>query len=154
MNLQDYKIKVLKRTFKRCIIAMIIQIILGIIFGIFYRWLLLFTFFAIIPVIYLADRIFMIIKWNIVEGIIEDVTLLNDFDQPCTEAHITFQTEDNAEHECVFTIGYYGDFEEGIEPELENMLQKDRELFLHKKVPVFYSTKDANKCMVYLEDSQ
>ena len=76
----------------------------------------------------------MIIKWNIVEGIIEDVTLLNDFDQPCTEAHITFQTEDNAEHECVFTIGYYGD--------------------LHKKVPVFYSTKDANKCMVYLEDSQ
>ena len=44
--------------------------------------------------------------------------------------------------------------EEGIEPELENMLQSDKKLFMKKKVPVFYSPKDVNRCIVYLEDSQ
>lgn len=38
--------------------------------------------------------------------------------------------------------------------ELENMLQSDKELFMKKKVPVFYSPKDVNRCIVYLEDSQ
>ena len=154
MSEHEYKSKVLKRTFRRCLIAVIITAIPGTILGIFNRWLLLFALFIFIPVLYLVDRIFMLIKWDFVMGIIEDVTLLNDFDQPCTEAHIIFQTEDNAEHECVFTIGQYGDYEEGIETELECMLQKDRELFLKKKVPVFYSPKDVNKCMAYLEDSQ
>lgn len=110
--------------------------------------------FAIIPIIYLVNRFFVIIKWNLVEGIIEDVTLVNDFNQPYTEAHIIFKTKDNMEHECCFTIGHYGDYEEGIEPELENMLQSDKELFMKKKVPVFYSPKDVNRCIVYLEDSQ
>ena len=87
-------------------------------------------------------------------GIIEDVTLVNDFNQPYTEAHIIFKKKDNMEHECRFTIGHYGDYEEGIEPELENMLQSDKELFMKKKVPVFYSPKDVNRCIVYLEDSQ
>lgn len=112
------------------------------------------SLFAIIPIIYLVNRFFVIIKWNLVEGIIEDVTLVNDFNQPYTEAHIIFKTKDNMEHECRFTIGHYGDYEEGIEPELENMLQSDKELFMKKKVPVFYSPKDVNRCIVYLEDSQ
>lgn len=135
-------------------IAVIIMAIPGIIAGFFNRWLLLVTLFAIIPIIYLAHRFFMIIKWNLVEGIVEDVTLFNDFDQPYTEAHIIFKTKDNIEHECLFTIGHYGDYEEGIEPELENMLQSDKELFMKKKIPVFYSPKDVNRCMVYLEDAQ
>ena len=120
----------------------------------FNRWLFLAALFAIIPIIYLVNRFFVIIKWNLVEGIIEDVTLVNDFNQPYTEAHIIFKTKDNMEHECRFTIGHYGDYEEGIEPELENMLQSDKELFMKKKVPVFYSPKDVNRCIVYLEDSQ
>ena len=154
MNEHKYKSKVLKRTFKRCMIAVIIMAILGIIAGLFNSWLFLVALFAIIPIIYLVNRFLMIIKWNLVEGIIEDVTLVNDFDQPCTEAHIIFKTKDNIEHECLFTIGHYGDYEEGIEPELENMLQNDKELFMKKKIPVFYSPKDVNRCMVYLEDSK
>lgn len=154
MNVHEYKSKVLKRTFKRCMIVAIIMAILGIIIGIFNRWFLVVALFAIIPVIYLANRFFMVIKWNLVEGVIEDVTLLNDFEQPRTEAHIMFKTKDNAEHECIFTIEQYGDYEEGIEPELDKMLQRDKELFMKKKVPVFYSPIDINKCMVYLEDSQ
>ncbi len=154
MSEHEYKHKVLKRTFRRCLIVVVIIAIPGIILGIFNRWLLLFTLLSFIPVLYLADRVLMLIKWNFVIGIIEDVTLLNDYDQPCTEAHIIFLTKDKAEHECVFTIRHYGDYEEGIEPWLENMLQKDRELFLKKKVPIFYSPKDVNKCMAYLEDSQ
>ena len=120
----------------------------------FNRWLFLASLFAIIPIIYLVNRFFVIIKWNLVEGIIEDVTLVNDFNQPYTEAHIIFKTKDNMEHECCFTIGHYGDYEEGIEPELENMLQSDKELFMKKKVLAFYSPKDVNRCIVYLEDSQ
>lgn len=154
MSEHEYKRKVLKRTFRRCLIAVVIMAIPGIILGVFNRWLLLFTLLSFIPVLYLVDRVHMIIKWNLVIGIIEDVTLLNDHDQPCTEAHIIFLTKDKAKHECVFTIGHYGDYEEGIEPWLENMLQKDRELFLKKKIPIFYSPKDVNKCMAYLEDSQ
>ena len=149
-----YKSKVLKRTCKRCMIAVIITAIPGIIAGLFNRWLFLAALFAIIPIIYLVNRFSVIIKWNLVEGIIEDVTLVNDFNQPYTEAHIIFKTKDNMEHECRFTIGHYGDYEEGIEPELENMLQSDKELFMKKKVPVFYSPKDVNRCIVYLEDSQ
>ena len=149
-----YKSKVLKRTCKRCMIAVIITAIPGIIAGLFNRWLFLASLFAIIPIIYLVNRFFVIIKWNLVEGIIEDVTLVNDFNQPYTEAHIIFKTKDNMEHECRFMIGHYGDYEEGIEPELENMLQSDKELFMKKKVPVFYSPKDVNRCIVYLEDSQ
>lgn len=135
-------------------IAVIITAIPGIIAGLFNRWLFLASLFAIIPIIYLVNRFFVIIKWNLVEGIIEDVTLVNDFNQPYTEAHIIFKTKDNMEHECRFMIGHYGDYEEGIEPELENMLQSDKELFMKKKVPVFYSLKDVNRCIVYLEDSQ
>lgn len=37
---------------------------------------------------------------------------------------------------------------------IENMLQSDKKLFMKKKVPVFYSPKDVNRCIVYLEDSQ
>ncbi len=135
-------------------IAVLITAIPGIIAGLFNRWIFLALLFAIIPIIYLVNRFFVIIKWNLVEGIIEDVTLVNDFNQPYTEAHIIFKTKDNMEHECRFTIGHYGDYEEGIEPELENMLQSDKELFMKKKVPVFYSPKDVNRCIVYLEDSQ
>ena len=154
MNEQKYKSKVLKRTLKRCMIAALIMAIPGMIVGFFYRWLLLITLVAIIPIIYFANRFFRIIKWNLVEGIIEDVTLFNDFDQPCIEAHITFKTKDHIKHECLLTIEHYGDYEEGIEPELENMLQKDKELFMKKKIPVFYSPKDVKRYMVYLEDAQ
>lgn len=154
MDGHKYKNKVLKRTFKRCMITVIIIAISGIIAGLFYRWLFLVALFAFIPIIYLVNRVFIIIKWNLVEGIIEDVTLTNDYDQPYTEAHIIFKTKDNIEHECLFTIGHYGDYEEGIEPELDNMLQNDKELFIKKKIPVFYSPKDVNRCMVYLEDSK
>ena len=135
-------------------IVVLITAIPGIIAGLFNRWIFLALLFAIIPIIYLVNRFFVIIKWNLVEGIIEDVTLVNDFNQPYTEAHIIFKTKDNMEHECRFTIGHYGDYEEGIEPELENMLQSDKELFMKKKVPVFYSPEDVNRCIVYLEDSQ
>lgn len=135
-------------------IAVLITAIPGIIAGLFNRWIFLASLFAIIPIIYLVNRFFVIIKWNLVEGIIEDVTLVNDFNQPYTEAHIIFKTKDNMEHECRFIIGHYGDYEEGIEPELENMLQSDKELFMKKKVPVFYSPKDVNRSIVYLEDSQ
>ena len=135
-------------------IAVIITAIPGIIAGLFNRWIFLASLFAIIPIIYLVNRFFVIIKWNLVEGIIEDVTLVNDFNQPYTEVHIIFKTKDNMEHECCFTIGHYGDYEEGIEPELENMLQSDKELFMKKKVLAFYSPKDVNRCIVYLEDSQ
>ena len=38
--------------------------------------------------------------------------------------------------------------------ELYQMLQSDKELLKKKKVPVFYSPKDVNRCIVYLEDSQ
>lgn len=133
---------------------MIIMVIPSIVGGFFNRWFLLVALFSIIPIIYLAERFFVITKWNLVEGIIEDVTLFNDFDQPYTEAHIIFKTKDNIEYERIFTIGHYGDYEEGIEPELECMLQRDKELFMKKKIPVFYSPKDVNRCMVYLEDSQ
>ena len=126
-------------------IAVLITAIPGIIAGLFNRWLFLAALFAIIPIIYLVNRFSVII---------EDVTLVNDFNQPYTEAHIIFKTKDNMEHECRFTIGHYGDYEEGIEPELENMLQSDKKLFMKKKVPVFYSPKDVNRCIVYLEDSQ
>ena len=134
--------------------AALMMAIPGMIAGFFNRWLLLITLVAIIPIIYFANRFFRIIKWNLVEGIIEDVTLFNDFDQPCIEAHITFKTKDHIKHECLLTIEHYGDYEEGIEPELENMLQKDKELFMKKKIPVFYSPKDVKRYMVYLEDAQ
>lgn len=94
-------------------IAVIITAIPGIIAGLFNRWIFIALLFAIIPIIYLVNRFFVIIKWNLVEGIIEDVTLVNDFNQPYTEAHIIFKTKDNMEHECRFTIGHYGDYEEG-----------------------------------------
>ena len=63
-------------------------------------------------------------------------------------------SKDNSNMERKKQTGHYGDYEEGIEPELENMLQSDKELFMKKKVPVFYSPKDVNRCIVYLEDSQ
>lgn len=72
-------------------IAVLITAIPGIIAGLFNRWLFLAALFAIIPIIYLVNRFSVIIKWNLVEGIIEDVTLVNDFNQPYTEAHIIFQ---------------------------------------------------------------
>ena len=34
------------------------------------------------------------------------------------------------------------------------MLQEDKKLFMKKKIPVFYSPKDVNRYMVYLEDAQ
>lgn len=154
MNEQKYKSRVLKRTVKRCMIAALIMAIPGIIACFFNRRFLLITLVSVIPIIYFANRFFRIIKWNLVEGIIEDVTLFNDFDKPCIEAHITFKTKDHIKHECLLTIEHYGDYEEGIEPELENMLQEDKKLFMKKKIPVFYSAKDVNRYMVYLEDAQ
>lgn len=154
MNVHKYKRKVLNRTLKRCLITVVLLAIPGIICGIFNRWLFLFSLPAAIPIIYLINKCFMIVRWNLSEGIIEDVTLHNDFDQPYTEAHIFFKANDDAKHECIVPVGHYGDYEEGIEPELENMLQKDREAFMKKTVPVFYSPKDVNKYMVYLEDSK
>lgn len=74
-------------------IAVLITAIPGIIAGLFNRWLFLAALFAIIPIIYLVNRFSVIIKWNLVEGIIEDVTLVNDFNQPYTEAHIIFKTK-------------------------------------------------------------
>ena len=47
--------------------------IFGLIAGLFNRWLFLVALFTIIPIIYLVNRFFMIIKWNLAEGIIEDV---------------------------------------------------------------------------------
>ena len=98
-----YKSKVLKRTCKRCMIAVLITAIPGIIAGLFNRWLFLAALFAIIPIIYLVNRFFVIIKWNLVEGIIEDVTLVNDFQPALYRSSVLyFKTKDNMEYECRF----------------------------------------------------
>jgi len=38
--------------------------------------------------------------------------------------------------------------------ELYQICEEQGILFMKKKVPVFYSPKDVNRCIVYLEDSQ
>ena len=153
MKEREYRKKVLMRTLKRCLITAAIMAMPGFLMGIVNRGLMVFALIAVIPVIYLIKRFFMITKWNLTEGIIEDVTLYNDFDQPCTEAHIVYKTRDDSNLECVITIGHYGDYEEGIEPELEKMLQKDRDRFMKKEIPVFYDPRKNDKCMAYLEDT-
>ena len=142
------------RTLKRCLVTAAILACPGIIAGIFGRWLFLFAAVSLIPVIYLLSKLPVITGWELASGVISDVTLYNDHDQPCTEAHISFKAKDGNCHECIVTIGHYGDYEEGIEPELERMLNRDKAFYMKKTIPVFYSPEDTGKCIVYLEDAE
>ena len=109
--------------------------------------------FCVLPVLWLIIRGWMILTWPMAQGEITNVSLDNDEDAPCTGAEIVYHDKDGAEHACYQTISHYGDYEEGCEPLLQEMLQKDTENYLGRKVHVFYHRKKPDKVITYLEDS-
>ena len=101
----------------------------------------------------MIKNIIGIITWKLTTATIEWVELVNNLDQPYTVAHIKYCAEDRVERDVSVMIEHYGDYEEGIEPELEKMLQRNQALYTGRTLPLFYSPKKPEEYRVFLEDA-
>ena len=151
MNLNEYRKHVIIRVLKLSMAAMAIFALPGILMGLAKPTLFVFALFALYPMVYLMPQLAKICSWELTVGTVVDVVLVNDHDQPYTEAHIRYLTEGNQVRIVVTPIKEYGPYEKDCEPLLEKMFQNHRFDYLGTTIPVFYSAKNANKSFAYVE---
>jgi len=153
MDLKVYRKKVILRTVKRCLITALILLLPGLIMGIVNRWLFLFCLLDVLPVIYLVSRLRILCSYSLSSGRIDDVILFDDKDQPLCDVHVVYSTDSGEKRELTAVAEHYGDYEDGIEPELEKMRERIYEKFAGRSVPVFYEPDRSDRDFIYLEDS-
>ena len=90
-------------------------------------------------------------RWPIVTGVVDEVVLDDEDSQPTTVAKIRFAT-DGGEHVLEWGLSSFGDWYEGCEPDVAEMLAKDRERYEGCRVPVFCSPKNPDKSFPILRD--
>ena len=151
MSLNEYRKSVIIRVLRLCLAAMGIFALPGILMGLAKPTLFVFAIAAVYPLVYLIPQLAKICSWELTTGTVIDVVLVNDHDQPYTEAHIRYLSGEGQERVVVTPIKEYGPYEKGCEPLLEKMFRNHRFAFLGMSIPVFYSARDAGKSFAYVE---
>ncbi len=147
MNLNEYRKNAIIQILRLGLTAMAIFALPGILMGLTKPTLFVFSLFAVYPMVCLTPQLAKICSWELTTGTVIDVVLVNDHEQPYTEAHIRYLTEDNQERIVVTPIKEYGPYEKDCEPLLEKMFQTHRFDYLGTTFPVFYSSKDSRKVL-------
>ena len=151
MNLNKYRKNVIIQVLRLGLTAMAIFALPGILMGLAKPTLFVFSLFAVYPMVCLTPQLAKICSWELTTGTVIDVVLVNDHDQPYTEAHIRYLTKDKQEHIVTTLIKEYGPYEKDCEPLLEKMFQNHRFELLGTAIPVFYSAKGNGKSFAYVE---
>lgn len=111
----------------------------------------------VIPlVIFISISIMMLHRkkhWSITVGSIEEIILEREDAQPNTTARIRYTDTNGKEHISERELSTYGDDEEGNEEALRAMLEKDRNKYEGKQVPVYFWPAHPEQCLVMLEDA-
>ncbi|MBR5425919.1 MAG: hypothetical protein IK106_05300 [Clostridiales bacterium] len=106
-------------------------------------------------IIYLCVRWFAQVKrWPLAMGTVDEIGLDNEEDSPETVAKIRFVSDDGVEHVVPYTLSHYGDYVEGCEPELQKMLEQDKEKYAKADVPLFYSPRQPDLILLMLQDAE
>ncbi|MBQ6660031.1 MAG: DUF3592 domain-containing protein [Lachnospiraceae bacterium] len=90
--------------------------------------------------------------WPIAAGTVEEVYLDDPSGQPTSSARVRYEDKDGNEYVREWGVSSYGDWEDGCEQKVAEMLQADRDRFEGAGGPVFYSSKNPDKCLIMLED--
>jgi len=152
MNLNEYRKRVVLRTVGLGLAAMAIFALPGILMGLAQQKLFVFAVLALYPLVYLVPQLAKLCSWKLTTGTVVDVVLVNEIDQPYTEAHIRYLAGDNQEHVVAIPIKEFDPYEKNPKPLLEKMFQNSRFKFLGTTIPVFYSARDAGRSFAYVED--
>lgn len=152
MNLNEYRKRVVLQTAGLGLAAMAIFALPGILMGLAQHKLFVFALLAFYPLVYIVPQLAKICSWKLTTGTVVDVVLVNDFDQPYTEAHIRYLAGDNQEHVVAIPIKEFDPYEKNTKSLLEKMFQDSRFEFLGTTVPVFCSARDAGRSFAYVEE--
>ena len=158
---KEYRRKLLGRPMKKIIWAFSLVLLVGL------CWFLIKLPFENVPLFIAALAILAVLaiclavsitfyvrmrRWPIVTGEIDEVVLDAEDSQPTTVAKIRFTAADGGEHVLEWGISSFGDWYEGCEPDVDEMLKKDRERYEGGRVPVFCSPKKPEKSFPILRD--
>ena len=152
MDEKTYRKKTYLTMLKHCLIAAVFLALPGLL-GFLYHRLFWLGILAVIPILYAVIHGWKLLTWKLTIGTVTDVTLDHAEDDPCTGADVLYEDEEGREHKGYFTISHYGDYEEGCEPFLKEMLRKDTEGFKGRKIRVFYNRRHPEKMISYTDDS-
>ena len=141
------------RTLKRCLLTALALAAPGLIMGLFRRMLLWWALPAAIPLIYLTARLYKCTFWELTAGTIEEVKLdvYDDSGEAATSARVAFVGTDGAAHTVSLTISHW---EGETDEESQAMYREQAAEYTGKRVPVFYSAKDPEKFIGYIEDAE
>ncbi len=116
----------------------------------------IFMAIALIFTIPLALILYLCISWYILlktgslsAGTMEEV-LLDDGSQPYIYGKFTFMDLHGQAQTIDVVLESYGDRDDDCEPELQMMLENDKEKYEHRSYPVLYSPKKPHKGRVIL----
>ena len=152
--MSEYKNRLFVRTARRCLTLSAALALLPLLLSIFWPWLKVLGLLALLPVFYMAVRMYHIAGFAETIGTIRNVRLLDPTGDPYTVADIVFNSGQSGHtHTAVCTLRHYGDYTEGCEPELEKMLDEDRQ-YIGCQVPVLYQKNNPGTSIVYPEDIQ
>lgn len=109
-----------------------------------------------IPLFIILDITVMTIwrkkKWAVSIGSIDEVFLVDEESCPATVAKIRYLSSDGRECIHEHQIQGWGDYEEGCEDKVKQMLAEDKKKYENKILPVFYNPENPVRCLVMTED--
>ena len=160
----EYRKTVLRRTCKKDLLMMAVTLaILILLFGlvvvlpefpryiIFIIFILYAIFFVIIWDISIMTM-WRLKRWSITIGTIVEVFLEDEEQSPTSTAKISFLASDGKEYIHEQAIQCYGDYEEGCEEKVRNMIEEDKKQYENKQVHVFYHPSSPERCLVMMDD--
>ncbi len=163
-SIDEYRRKVLRRTYKKdlrifavAVAVLALLLVLAVVLPPFMRflfWILLILF--LIPLVLMCDLCVMTFlrlkRWDVAIGSIDEVYLEDEDQTPTIIAKISYKTSDGKIFIHEHDIQCYGDYEEGCEDTVRNMIEEDKKKYENKQVPLFYCPSNPEHCLVMMED--
>ena len=163
-NDDKYREKVLRRYRKKDIPILLVCVLILV-----FCWTLAFILPGVVRKVFLAVAVmysipalfipyilfrsyYRVKKWDVSMGVVEEVFIEDMESAPIVFAMIRFEAFDGGIRRFKMVVESYGDYEEGCEEEVNQMLLNSKEKYEHGRVPVFYSRKDPSKWLAIPED--
>ena len=163
-NDDKYREKVLRRYRKKdipillvCVLILVLCwplafILPGVVRKVFLAVAVMYSIPALFILYILFRSYYRVKKWDVSMGYVEEVFTEDMEFAPIVFAMIRFEAFDGGIRRVKMVVESYGDYEEGCEEEVNQMLLNSKEKYEHGRVPVFYSWKNPDKWFSYLED--
>lgn len=140
----------MRATIKLSLLLVLILTCIEVTFCIFNKVFIFFIWLPILPLIHILVRNIFFKNAQFCYGKITDVKL-DDSDDVCLFIKIEFKDSNSNKIYETYVYEHWGDFDEENKNSIDELYIKEKEK-VGKKVPVFYSKKNPNKNLVFVNN--